>query len=673
MILLRRLSHKNKIFFSSVIVILFVSVGIALVARWVLVSSLITRLEQRGMSIAQSVAEKSEKYVVDGNRTALTRLLFDSSRGGDRESLISYMFVLDRHGKVLSHTFAHGFPQSLAGINQVSAGETHGIEQVSFGKETAYDIAFPLEEGHTRIGAVHVGLSKRHIDEVVGRLRITFLGFISVIILIFFGVAHWLSRYITRPMGELIRRANEISRGNLEMEPTSGAEVKCWEICNCRKMDCPAHQHTGLSCWYVEGTGGSYGEADRRLFPEKLSRCKGCSVYKSHRGDEIEQLADAFNHMTASIKASRARLKESEQKYRSLFDSGPTPVFVLARNGFEILDANPAAAETYGYTREALIGRNFDELGSFEYGALGGVVSGEKVLADVCVLSLRVRHYRKGNRPFYVNVRACPGIYQGREVIILATNDLTEIMEKDAQLIQAGKMKSLGEMSAGIAHELNQPLNAIKMGNDFLSLMVDKGMEIPSEKLALVAREVSGQVDRASEIITRLREFARKADFSREKISINRPIENVVKIIGQQLSLQNIHLRFLPGKDIPFVLAHNNRLEQVIFNFLTNARDAIAQKRERSWMGAAGKIGIRSFFRKGQVVIAISDTGAGIPKDIREKMFEPFFTTKEVGKGMGLGLAIVYEIVSEHGGEIRVHSQTGIGTSFVVLLPPMES
>ena len=275
MILLRRLSHKNKIFFSSVIVILLVSVGIALVARWVLVSSLITRLEQRGVGIAQSVAEKSKGFVVDGNRTALTRLLFDSSRGGDLKSLISYMFVLDRHGKVLSHTFAHGFPPALAGINRVGPGKTHGIERVSFGKESAYDIAFPLEEGHTRIGAVHVGLSKGHIDEVVGRLRITFLGFISVIILIFFGIAHWLSRYITRPMGELIRRANEISRGNLEMEPTSGAEVKCWEICNCKNMDCPAHEHTGLSCWYVEGTGGSHGQEERRLFPEKLSRLQG--------------------------------------------------------------------------------------------------------------------------------------------------------------------------------------------------------------------------------------------------------------------------------------------------------------------------------------------------------------------------------------------------------------
>ena len=114
-------------------------------------------------------------------------------------------------------------------------------------------------------------------------------------------------------------------------------------------------------------------------------------------------------------------------------------------------------------------------------------------------------------------------------------------------------------------------------------------------------------------------------------------------------------------------------LEQVIFNLLSNARDAIAQKRETSGKGAFGRIGVRSFLRNDKVAITVSDTGAGIPKDIKDKMFEPFFTTKEVGKGMGLGLAIVYEIVSEHGGEIRVHSQAGIGTTFVVLLPHVQS
>ena len=619
MILLDRLSHKNKIFFASVAVILLVSVGIALVARWVLVSSLITRLEQRGVGIAESVSEKSTTDVLDGNRDALNRLLFEESRVGNREDLIAYMFVLNKDGKVLAHTFSPSFPEALRHINQLGAWQHHGIEQISFGDESAYDIAFPVKKGTAKIGAVHVGLSKGHVDEIVGRLRITFLGFISVIILIFFGIAHWLSGYITRPMGELIRRAEEISRGNLEPVARGGR-----------------------------------------------------GPHEGYLSDEIEQLADAFNHMTASIRFSREQLKESEEKYRSLFDSGPNPVFVVSRIKFTILDANPAAAEAYGYTRDELIGRSFNELGPFEYGGWDNGASGVNLVGRVCVLSSRTRHYRKGHQPFYVNVRACPGVYQGREVVVLATSDVTEIMEKDAQLIQASKMKSLGEMSAGMAHELNQPLNAIKMGNDFLIMMLEQGRVISPEKLVQVAKEVSAQVSRASEIITRLREFARKADFSRENIAINNPVLNVVKIFGQQLKLQNIALRFLPGKDIPPVLASNNRLEQVFFNLLSNGRDAISQKRETLHQNAGGRISVRSFSKNGLAVVAVSDTGIGIAGDARDKIFEPFFTTKEVGKGMGLGLAIVYEIVVEHGGKIRVHSGTGIGTTFVVRLPHVQ-
>ena len=622
MILLDRLSHKNKIFIASVAVILLVSVGIALVARWVLVSSLINRLEQRGVGIAGSVAEKSRGDVLDGDLKALHRLLLAESRVGNREDLIAYMFVLGPDGKVLAHTFSGGFPETLLNINPIESKQHHGVEQIIFGHLSPYDIAFPVKNGAVQIGAVHVGLRKGYIDGIVSRLRITFVGFISVIVIIFFGIAHWLSGYITRPMGELIRRAKNISRGNLEEEPTNFTEF---------------------------------------------------TPNRSFRGDDIEQLTDAFNHMTASIRASREQLKESEAKYRSLFDSGPNPVFVVSRNRFIILDANPAAAETYGYTRQELINRPFEDLGTFEYGDLGGATSGEKGTTNMCVLSYKARHYRKGVEPFYVNVRACPGTYQDREVIILATNDVTESMEKDAQLIQVSKMKSLGEMSAGMAHELNQPLNAIKMGNDFLTFMLEKGRVIPPEKLSQVAKEVSAQVGRASEIITRLREFARKADFSREKVAINDPVLNVVKIFGQQLKLQSILLRFLPGKRIPPVRASNNRLEQVFFNLLSNGRDAIVQKRETFHQSVKARISVRSFTKNGWAAVAVSDTGAGISRHARDKIFEPFFTTKEVGKGMGLGLAIVYEIVVEHGGEIRVHSGTGIGTTFVVWLPHMSA
>lgn len=663
-----RLSLKNKIFFSTLAVILLLSVGIALVARGVLISSLISKLESRGLGIAQSIAESGRTHILTQDAPELTSLVFDAAQLGAREALIYYIFVLDKKGGLLAHTFTDSFPEKLLHSNRISAEQAHSIELLQVGGEWAYDIAVPVREGIYKIGTVHVGLNKRHIDRLIGKLRVTFLGFIAAIALIFFGISHWLARYITRPMPELIRMTNEISRGNLDVRPGLGTEVRCWELRNCQKANCPAYHNTELPCWYVDDTACSaIPECSR--YPEKLQNCYGCPVYRNHMGDEISQLTDSFNHMTRSLKASQEKLRESEEKYRSLSDSGPNPVFVVDKETLEILDANPSAQQTYGYTREELLGRPFTDLGTFKYGETD---LGEPQMGGApreCIVSNKIRHFKKGNKPFYVNARACPTRYEDREAIILATTDITELIEKDTQLIQASKMTTLGQMSAGIAHELNQPLNAIKMGNEFLKMMIEEGKEIPEGDLSRVVTEVSGQVDRAAEIINRLRDFGRKADFTKERVEIKKSVRDVLAIIGHQLGLQNIKIDLDLDETLPPILVHNNRLEQVIFNLVTNASDAINQKGEASDGSNPRIITIRSFRDKGRVAFTVSDTGIGIPEDVGDRIFEPFYTTKEVGKGMGLGLSIIYGIVRDYGGDIDVRSESGTGTTFKLTFP----
>jgi histidine kinase len=268
-----------------------------------------------------------------------------------------------------------------------------------------------------------------------------------------------------------------------------------------------------------------------------------------------------------------------------------------------------------------------------------------------------------------VNVHSCPITYGEREAVIIVTTDITEMMEKDAQLIQASKMTSLGELSAGIAHELNQPLNAIRVGNEFLKKMIDERKKISDQDLYQVVHEVRSQVDRAAEIINRLREFGRKAEFTKEKIEINKPIKEVFAIIGQQLTLQNIEVELDLDEALPPIWAHNNRLEQVIFNLVTNARDAIAQKQNGVSDSNGRIIGVRSYSESDRVVVTVSDTGIGIPDDARDKVFEPFFTTKETGYGMGLGLSIAYGIVRDYEGDIHVESNQGEGTTFKLTFP----
>ncbi len=387
---------------------------------------------------------------------------------------------------------------------------------------------------------------------------------------------------------------------------------------------------------------------------------------------EVEFVTGAFLDITNRKLAEKA-LSESERKYRSLFDSGPNPIFVLDQKNNEILDANPSAEETYGYAKSDLLGQPFSMLGSFGYEDLVSQLPDNELQTSACVISQKVRHFKKGRRPFYVRITACKTGYKERKAIILAVTDITEVIEKDAQLIQASKMSTLGEMSAGMAHELNQPLNAIKMGNEYLKMMVEKNREIPKHHLKQVADEVSAQVDRATKIIDSLREFGRKQDYDKEKVNINVPILGVLGIIGRQLQLQNIDVRLNLEKDLPFIWAQTNRLEQVFFNLITNARDAIRQMREINHQVSRHTITIHSFCEEERVVVTVSDTGIGIRDGEKEKIFEPFFTNKPTNDGMGLGLSITYGIIKEYNGKIEVKSNLNRGATFIQSYPAILS
>ena len=378
---------------------------------------------------------------------------------------------------------------------------------------------------------------------------------------------------------------------------------------------------------------------------------------------QIDFVSGAFLDITER-KMAEAALHDSEEKYRSLFDSGPNPIFVLEPTDMRILDVSPAALDAYGYTKEELIGLTFSELGQFEIDDAGRPPDATVSMTDSCFINQKARHLKKDGTPFYIRVKACPIKYQDREALILAATDITEAIEKDAQLFQSSKMTTLGEMSAGIAHELTQPLNAIKIGNDYLKRKIEKGNPVSSEELNRVATAVTDQVQRASEIINRLREFGRKPDFKKEPVNINTIITDVLQIIGQQLSLNNIQVVYDLAEDLPTILANPNRLEQVLFNLVTNARDAIEQLPDDADGSDDRNIIIETYVDNHDVVCAVADTGSGIQDKNRDKIFEPFFTTKEVGRGMGLGLAITYGIVREYDGNITVKSKVGKGTRF---------
>ncbi len=659
---LNNVSLKNKIYFSTTAVIVLISLLIALFTRWILISSLTGELKLRGLGIAQSIAESSRTYLLTRDIPNLTSLIFDA-RLGERRFLINYVYITDKQGDVVSHTFTRPFPDMLRTVNTLSPGQSHGIELIHTGPEDIYDVAVPVLEGIYEIGSVHIGLYKKHIDQLIGKLRTTFLGFISVVIVIFFGISHVLARYITRPISQLTHLSDDISRGNFDITPELSANSRCWEVMNCHQEDCRAYANTELPCWCIEKEKTPRGEMAKNDITDIATQCLACPVYNEGVKDEVRQLANSFINMTYHIKSSQAQLRDSEEKYRSLFASGPNPIFVLDCRTREILDANPIAEEIYGYTRRELVGRQFSDLGPLEFEPLTEI-------GRTYNLSSKLQYKRKDGSSLYVNVHASASRYMTREVLIIATTDITEMVEKDSLLIQASKMRNLGEMSASIAHELNQPLNAIKMGSEYLEMMNANGHAVPERDLSTVVVEISQQVDRATQIINRLRDFGRKSDMSKKTVDLNDAVRSVMAILGRQLKLQNIVVETRLADALPRIQAHTNRLEQVVFNLLTNARDALSQKAEIDETDDEQRtIRVDTSAENGRVVLAVSDNGTGIPEDVQHRIFESFFTTKEMGEGMGLGLAISLGIVEDYGGVIDVESHPGEGTRFRLTFP----
>ena len=230
-------------------------------------------------------------------------------------------------------------------------------------------------------------------------------------------------------------------------------------------------------------------------------------------------------------------------------------------------------------------------------------------------------------------------------------------------------MPSVGGMPAGAVHELNQPLSVIKTASSFLMKKIKKGEPIDNEILFTMVAKIDNHVDRISEMINRLKAIDMKPNLVRKKFNINDPIRNIVAVVGRQLNLDNIDLKLELDETLPLILGHPNRFEQLIYNLITNAWDAINARETAGATPLPRMIIIRTSHESEHVSISVSDSGVGIPHHLRERIMEPFFTSKESGKGKGLGLSICRQIVKDYGGRIRVKSHKEKGSTFYLIFP----
>ncbi len=665
--LFQRLSFQSKLLVLILAMVIFIGGTMGLLIRTAVFPYLVREVELRGENAARRLAENARASILQQDRIRLTALIFEE-KSIDRN--ISYIVVTGENGQVLAHTFLDAPPSEALYADKGPAALKPAQERWwSFLSRPLgrSQILLPVFEGLHQIGAIRVGLHPQYIDRLIFELRIYNLLFVGFVMLVGLLFGLYLSRIITRPVQTLTAFAREISLGNLNKRLALGNRINCNEMLECTQYSCPAYGSRTLRCWFIDRTCG-YASGGPSTFPEKMETCKSCPVYTETAGDEIVQLADTFNHMSSRLSTSERELRRSEDRYRWLFNSGPHPVFIVSAETCLIQDANDRAADIYGLEKKRLIGMRFTDLMFEQHREEIRAAFRKSRNANSCSLIPKIRHQKREGGLLWVNIYFCPDSHAGKSDLVVTTADISDFIEAETQLIQAGKMATLGEMATGVAHELNQPLNAIKLGSEYLLKMTEKGRQVDRDDLDELADDMSREVDRAAGIINHLRQFGRKSEVVAHRVDINGSIRGVFTILGQQLRVHGIELKLDLDENLPPIMADENRVEQVFVNLVNNARDSMLDRKAGGHAGP-NVLTVRSFSEEGRVTATVSDTGPGIPESIRGRLFEPFFTTKETGKGTGLGLSISYGIVRDYKGTIDFTTCEGAGATFIVSFP----
>jgi len=253
-----------------------------------------------------------------------------------------------------------------------------------------------------------------------------------------------------------------------------------------------------------------------------------------------------------------------------------------------------------------------------------------------------------------------------------------ELSQTQAQLFQTSKLATLGEMSAGLAHEMNQPLGGISLIIKHLIKLMERG-KLSDEEIESGLGDIEASVKRMARIIQHIRTFARQDTLDFLQVDVNETIDSALNLLGEQLRLHDIGVLLELCPDLPTITGEPYQLEQVWINFISNARDALDEKEKQISEGGSESANYKKHLNiytvynpeseMPSVEVRFTDNGVGLKEEQKERIFEPFFTTKEVGKAMGLGLSICHGIIESHKGEISTESKAGEETIFRVILP----
>jgi PAS domain S-box-containing protein len=385
-------------------------------------------------------------------------------------------------------------------------------------------------------------------------------------------------------------------------------------------------------------------------------------------------------------------LRESEEKYRQIFENANDGILLTVDGIVRFI--NPKIYEMTGYLPKHIIGKPFSDFMHIDYRELIMENHMKRMRGEEVPDRYDIKFIDKKKKLRWFEIKSTVITWEGETTVLTFVSDISgrkktseelkklnrnleqrvqeeleKIRKQQEMLIQKSKLESLGELAAGIAHEINQPLGSMAMGLDNLLIKMQSG-EITEEYTKRKTDSLFKDIERIRNIIEHVRIFSRdQQNAVLEPVSINEVVKNALTLITRQYENMDINLQVKYSTRHDISLGNKYKFEQVVLNILSNARYAVQEKEKADIKGYKKMIKISTFANRKNCGLIIYDNGTGIPENIMGNIFDPFFTTKQEAMGTGLGLSIIYGIIKEMKGEIKAESKEGKHTKLMITLP----